>query len=91
MTTNTGFDEESIYSGKPQQPDDQASWAADVLNATASHAARSTAAAALRPQHHPLFDGLNCLDCGDEIPERRLKMGRIYCVTCQTEIERHGR
>lgn len=44
---------------------------------------------------HPDFDGENCLDCGEEIPELRLSMGRIRCVYCQEALERknklHGR
>lgn len=39
-------------------------------------------------QRDPDFDGSNCLDCTDPIPELRLKMGRIRCVDCQTVIER---
>ena len=48
------------------------------------------AAAALRtaPQTHPDFDGVNCVTCGDELPQVRLAYGRIRCVICQTAIER---
>lgn len=44
---------------------------------------------------HPDFDGESCIDCGDEIPQLRLNMGRIRCVHCQEALERknklHGR
>lgn len=44
---------------------------------------------------HPDFDGESCLDCGEEIPQLRLDMGRIRCVHCQEALERknklHGR
>lgn len=38
-------------------------------------------------EKHPDFDGESCLDCGAEIPELRLEMGRIRCVDCQTALE----
>jgi RNA polymerase-binding transcription factor DksA len=31
-----------------------------------------------------------CVDCGDEIPEGRLKLGRVRCVYCQ-EFKEKGR
>jgi RNA polymerase-binding transcription factor DksA len=44
---------------------------------------------------HPDFDGESCIDCGEEIPQLRLSMGRIRCVYCQESLERknklHGR
>lgn len=40
-----------------------------------------------RPETHPDFDGLHCVDCDDEIPEFRLKIGRVRCVDCQQAIE----
>lgn len=33
------------------------------------------------------FDGY-CVDCGDLIPEGRVKFGAITCVTCQSLRER---
>ncbi len=35
----------------------------------------------------------NCIDCGDEIDERRLKVRpqAKYCIDCKTEIEKGGR
>lgn len=41
----------------------------------------------MAPQNHPNFDGIHCIDCEDEIPEGRLKMGRIKCTDCQEHFE----
>lgn len=45
-----------------------------------------------KPEFHPNFDG-HCVnpDCGEPLPEERIKHGRIYCVTCQEIIERKKR
>ena len=40
-----------------------------------------------KPEKHPDFDGVHCLDCEEEIPAERLAMCRIRCVACQTDIE----
>lgn len=40
-----------------------------------------------RPETHPDFDGEHCLDCDIEIPEPRLKLGKIRCVDCQQLLE----
>lgn len=40
---------------------------------------------------HPDFDGENCVDCELEIPEARLKMCRVRCVSCQTDLEYSNR
>lgn len=37
----------------------------------------------LAPETHPDFDGETCIDCGNDIPEERLAMGRIRCTECQ--------
>jgi RNA polymerase-binding transcription factor DksA len=34
------------------------------------------------------FDGVHCVDCEDEIPPQRLRMGKARCVGCQTILER---
>ena len=39
------------------------------------------------PEQHPDFDGEHCIDCDTDIPEVRLKMGKIRCVDCQAELE----
>lgn len=42
---------------------------------------------ALAPETHPDFDGSSCIDCGLEIPQLRLQMGKIRCTHCQTVLE----
>lgn len=37
--------------------------------------------------HDPSFDGKHCVECEDEIPEKRLALGYEHCVVCQTQIE----
>lgn len=37
------------------------------------------------------WDGETCFDCGDDIPEERIEMGRVRCVPCQSKAERLGR
>jgi hypothetical protein len=29
------------------------------------------------------FDGIHCIECGDEIPLGRLKLNKCNCVSCQ--------
>lgn len=41
----------------------------------------------LKPEHQEGFDGLNCVECEDPLPEVRLTMKRIRCVACQSVIE----
>lgn len=43
------------------------------------------------PESHPDFDGWHCVDCGVEIPAKRLGWGRIRCVDCQEHKERTDR
>lgn len=47
--------------------------------------------AKVAPESHPDFDGESCLDCGDTIPEVRLKMGKIRCVYCQEALEKKNK
>lgn len=35
------------------------------------------------------FDGVHCIDCGDEIPEKRLKIGAFRCIDCQLYFEKY--
>ena len=41
----------------------------------------------LKPERHPDFDGVNCVECGTELPTLRLEMGRIRCTPCQSALE----
>lgn len=45
----------------------------------------------IRPETHPDFDGEACVDCGDDIPEERLKLGRVRCVYCQSALEKRNK
>lgn len=47
--------------------------------------------AKMQPEKHPDFDGSTCLDCGDDIPQARLDMGKIRCVHCQSALETRHR
>ncbi len=47
---------------------------------------RATRATA--PQHHPDFDGTNCVECDDPLPPLRLAMSKVRCVPCQTRLEK---
>lgn len=46
---------------------------------------------ALEPQVHEDFDGVHCMDCGDEIPLARLQAKRIFCTKCQTAQEHRSK
>lgn len=66
----------------------------DRANALAEiHNVKSVQAAMLaaRPQQVPNADGTypttKCKECDGEIPLERLKLGRVLCVSCQTDLE----
>lgn len=40
-----------------------------------------------KPEVHPDFDGIHCVECGVVIPEGRIKLKKIRCVDCQEEID----
>ena len=74
-------------------PLDQASHLAATLNEDGVRDARRKAA----PEQEQLPDGTwpttECVgyageECGDDLPEARLKMGRIRCVRCQQKKEK---
>ena len=54
-----------------------------------NHINRSIHRAAIlsAPQSSPNFNGCDCVRCGDPIPEKRLALGRIRCIECQTALE----
>lgn len=56
----------------------------DTLNRRGVELARQAA----QPEAHPDFDGKHCLDCGNEIPEKRLELQRIRCIACQQAKEK---
>ncbi len=39
--------------------------------------------AADKPQTHPDFDGLHCIDCEEDLPAVRLAYKRVRCTVCQ--------
>ena len=43
------------------------------------------------PDEHGEYPHVECVDCGDELPVERLRLGRVYCVACQELIELRGR
>lgn len=43
---------------------------------------------ALEPQYSERFDGVNCIDCANEMPKERLVARRIRCTACQTLVEK---
>ena len=49
---------------------------------------------AARPQQHQLPDGswpiTACITCGDDIPEGRVALAKIKCLSCQESEERKG-
>ena len=40
-----------------------------------------------KPENHPDFDGVHCVECDCPIPAARLSMQKIRCVDCQGELE----
>lgn len=68
---------------------DQASELTDFMTEAAVKDHRSRIA----PESHPRFDGVHCVEeeCGVELPEERLSLGRIRCVDCQERVEKSHR
>lgn len=52
-------------------------------------AAEKRARDAAKPEFHPSFDGVHCVEdaCGVELPDVRIAAGRVRCVDCQRRIE----
>lgn len=78
------------FNRKPD-PIDQASELSQTLNDAYVGQARAKA----KPEQVQNPDGTwphtECVDCDTEIPEGRLKLGKIRCIRCQEDIERVGR
>lgn len=47
--------------------------------------------AKVAPETHPDFDGKHCVECEDDIPPARLALGKVRCVQCQTDKEKHDK
>lgn len=41
-----------------------------------------------KPETHPDFDGIHCIECDKVIPSERLKLHKIRCVNCQQDLEK---
>lgn len=61
---------------------------AERLEQAQRDSAISAAAKASAPEKHHDFDGVHCVDCDIEIPDGRLKLGKVRCVDCQSQLER---
>ena len=61
---------------------------AERLEQAQRDSAIKAAAKASAPEKHPDFDGAHCVDCDIEIPDGRLKLGKVRCVDCQSHLER---
>ena len=68
---------------KHADPIDEASALASALTEGAIAVARAASA----QETHPDFDGETCVECGDDMPPERLKLGRVRCVRCQSALE----
>lgn len=44
-----------------------------------------------KPETHPDFDGEHCIECGENIPNARLKLLKVRCVDCQNDLENQNR
>ena len=65
---------------------DQIDVAADTTTTCTAEAERR-ARGLSGPEYHPVFDGKTCVECGEDIPAKRLAMRKVRCVDCQTELE----
>ena len=65
--------------------------AANDYAAQLNHDALERARGKDAPEHHPSFNGANCVDCGVVIHPARLAMGKVRCTECQSFIERRVR
>jgi hypothetical protein len=59
----------------------------DAAFKTAGFSTDGTPSPILAPQTHPDFDGEHCVDCGIEIPAKRLAWGRVRCTDCESILE----
>lgn len=66
---------------------DHADVAQDAIELLAAEAERR-ARGKSKPETHPDFDGVHCVDCDDDIPAGRLVLGKVRCVYCQALLER---
>lgn len=69
---------------------DRANELAEMETANHLYLARKKAA----PEQVPLADGTyaqtDCVECGNEIGEGRLKLGKLRCIECQRALEKRA-
>lgn len=62
---------------------------ANVIETIFQESALRDAQRRAAPETHPDFDGEHCVDCGENIPQARLKLLKVRCVDCQSVRERY--
>ena len=45
----------------------------------------------LKPESHPSFNGIDCVDCDEPMLPERLRMRRVRCTPCQDILEQRAR
>lgn len=73
---------------KHADPLDQASELQEAHNDESIRKARLAAAPEQVRDINGNWPTLECVDCGEDIEEIRLEMGRIRCFSCQSSLER---
>lgn len=77
------MESETVFIGRIPDESDRAS----LIEAAFTEESIEMARKAIAPETHPEFDGIHCVECGEEIPDVRLRLGKVRCVECQREIE----
>lgn len=62
--------------------------AADGLQEQARGHGLAVVRDALRAEHHPDFNGHDCVACGDPLPDVRIADKRVRCAPCATALEK---
>lgn len=44
-----------------------------------------------KPEKHPNFDGVHCIDCEESIEKERLALGKIRCFECQNILDKYNK
>lgn len=69
-------------------PLDVANDVAQLLADTGLHNVRNKNRAEQVQNEDGTWPITECVDCGDDMPEGRLKLGRIRCISCQERLEK---
>lgn len=70
---------------------DQGSQLAEFLTEAAEKTIRHRAKPEQVQDEHGNWEHTECVDCGVEIPEGRLELGKVRCIDCQEVRERRQR